>query len=446
MAVKSFPFPALAPAAPRPGWDRAVVAASPLFGAGVGFLTTAVLARVLSFDLLAVYLNWTYAATILTIVTGLGLPAANAYFAARDPRGVAVIHGNTLAAAGLAGCLGAVALAWGIGDGFSRFGLPWWFVPVFAAVVPLAAIVNGFGGTLLGERRNLLFGALNGTQGTVQCAGAVAILLAAMAPAGSFRAALAAHAAGFWVALAFAVLAAGRIGRPSPRTMSVSLRFSLLLWLHSALSILVQRADSLILSLFLSPYDVGVYALAAKLGDTLNYIPQGMNLALFVDLVNSSPERAARMAGVAIRLLWAAAGVLALALYAACATILPLFIPKITACRSLLPVLLAGAALGGPTYVLASCCQAFGKPGRVLSITATAFLSRALLLAGLGLAWGTEGARFAALGSAVLALAVGFRQTARVMGVPVRKLVLPSAEDMQVARRLLATVRGGFRP
>jgi O-antigen/teichoic acid export membrane protein len=444
MAVTSFSFPPLA-AVSRPGWDRAVVAASPLFGAGVGFLTTAVLARVLTFDLLAVYLNWTYAATILTIVTGLGLPAANAYFAAREPRNVPVIHGNTLAAAGAAGCLGALALAAGIGGGFSRFGLAWWFIPVFASVVPLAAIVNGFGGALLGERRNLLFGALNGTQGTVQCAGAVAILLAAMAPSGSFRAALAAHAAGFWVALAFALLAAGRIGRPSVPCMSASLRFSGLLWLHSILSILVQRADSLILSAFLSPYEVGVYALAAKLGDTLNYIPQGLNLALFADLVNSSPERAARMAGVTIRLLWAAAGVVALSLYAACATVLPLSIPKITACRSLLPVLLAGAALGGPSYVLVSCCQAFGKPGRVLSITTAAFVSRALLLAGLGQAWGTEGARFAALGSAVLALAVGFRQAARSMGVPVRRLALPCAEDIQVARRLFIAATRGLR-
>jgi O-antigen/teichoic acid export membrane protein len=412
-----------------------LVAVSPFLNATVGFLTAVLLANLLSLELFGAYLNWVYAATILAMVASFGLPAANAYAAAKSLELLAHIRGYSLAATWTAGAVGAAVLCVYVANAGVR--VPFWATLFLALTVPGMAALASLNGILLGSRENRRYLVFTGLPVWVQFVLLACVWAASAPPAQAFALALGAYAAGCAAALGWLLWAGYRVARPQFRLFRQAMRYALPLWVHSIFSVLVQRFDILLLTPMLTPVEIGVFALASKLADVLAYAPQGLSLALFSSFAQSGTESAYRSLGAAIRLYLVFGGLGGVAAWAGCAYVLPLFVSKAAAAVPLLPPLLAASALMGPLYLLCSFCQALGRSRAVLAITAGAFCIKLAFLLPMAAVGGLAAAPPAVLMGAFFALQAALAVTARVARRPLLELITPSRWDWRLAKAVL---------
>jgi O-antigen/teichoic acid export membrane protein len=193
--------------------------------------------------------------------------------------------------------------------------------------------------------------------------------------------------------------------------------------------------------MLLSPAEVGMFALAAKLADSLSYLPQGMALALVADLAQSNAAAAHRIAGAAIRLALAFTAAGGVVLYGFCAGVLPLFMPKVSATLDLIPTMFVASAALSPMYILWSLGQATGDSRTVLVITIWAFcLKLAMLATAVGIG-GLTSAPLAILIASICSVALAAWKVSDATKQPILELFTPRRGDWVLARHFIRLPR-----
>jgi O-antigen/teichoic acid export membrane protein len=125
-----------------------------------------------------------------------------------------------------------------------------------------------------------------------------------------------------------------------------------------------QRIDQLVLSLLVTPKELGLYAVAVSLSTSIAFLPQAAGIVAFSRGSGQHVEEAMQTAGVAFRtsLIWLL--IVCVLLFAIAPQLIrivfgPTFEGSILACRILLP----GALVTGLNFVLYSAASALGRPG-----------------------------------------------------------------------------------
>jgi O-antigen/teichoic acid export membrane protein len=416
-----------------------LVAASPFLNATIGFLSTGILAQILSFESFGLYLNWVYAAAVVSMVCCLGLSTANAYTAAKTPERIPEIRGYSLAVALAAGSLGAVALH--LYTSHAALAVPSWAAASLPLSVPFAVALYACNAVNLGNGENVRYVLYTGLPVWLQFCALAAVWAFPSHQALALPVALASYAAGFAVALAALLTSAPAVARPAAGMVRRTMHFAAPLWVHSIFVVLFQRIDVLLLSHMLSPTDVGRFALGSKLADVLSYAPHGLGLAMFASFVQSGTDRSFRRLGASIRLYFVFGGAGALAVWMGCAWVLPLVVPKVESTLPLLPLLLAAAVLLGPLYLLSTFCQARGDSRPVLGITAGSLLIKLAFLLPLVAAGGLRAAPPAVLTGAFFALLLALGITARAARRSAVQLLLPQRSDWGRVKELVPPIR-----
>lgn len=417
-----------------PDRRKLATALSPVFNAFTGLVATAVLARLLSVEYFGLYSSWIYAASILTIVFSLGFPAANSYLAARYSDSLDVIFGHAVATSLTFGLAGAVALLWYTQTASVTVPLLV-FLPV-ALLVPMTVAQSAINGALLGSGRHGLYAFVSGLQGVANVAFCTALLFVPADNQQIFHLAITGYAIATAIALAVNLGNTGRIGAPDLAFLWKCLPQSLPLWAHSIFSILLQRADVLVLSFILTPADVGTYALAGKLSESLSYLPQGMSLALFSDLARSHRNDAVRIAGSFSRICLLAGLAGALPAYLFFTFVLPSFVPAAAMASEFLPLMLTASVILGPVYLFCSFSQAAGQPRDVLAMTGVAVIARLSALTVSAVLGGLKAVPFALVLAAITASGFALALVARRTSAGARELIVPSRGELRIMRRL----------
>lgn len=296
----------------KSGFARDVLATfgTKMAAAGVGLLTSVLVARSLGPDGRGAFATVMTLAAIGMQFANLGLHSSNSYYLARDRSILPAVVANSLAFALVLGSLAGVLLtgvAWASGvvasAGAGAVGMAMASIPAGLAylllvnlLLPLQAVA-AFNRIEFGLR--LVMFALTG------------LAFAAMMPSVALMvgASLLAHVYG--IAAVWKVLRTeGGIarGHASRELLREQLPFALRAYLGSLFSFLVVRSDILMVQAIGGNSEAGHYAIAVTLADLIYMLPLSAGMLLFPRLAAMSDPTARR------RATWQAAGVIAAAM------------------------------------------------------------------------------------------------------------------------------------
>jgi len=323
----------------------------------------------------------TLSATIVQF-TNLGLPVSATYVVSQDvetaPSVVANAFWVSLIGAGGAGVLLAV-VAHAIGE---LTDTPISYLLLAAALAPPSLFFTIVANVLTGMER---FVAFNLIEAGSRAIAVVAIICAGIVGAGAGGFVGAAIAA-WTVAAAAAGWAALRGTHPrlgfNTALFTSGFRYSTKAYLVTLLGFLVLRANIFLLRRDFGPDDLGLYSIAAQLGDVLAIVPQAIALVLFPRLVRETTSRWASTVDATLMtsgLMVVACGVAAVI---AGPAIDLLYGPEFAPAATVLQIMLPGVFCLGVANVLLQYLGAEGLPRIVVAIWAGAFA----LLVGLSLA------------------------------------------------------------
>lgn len=229
-----------------------------------------------------------------------------------------------------------------------------------------ALILSGYSGNLFQGRQELrLFNLIRVIPAIVYMTGLVAVLLF---HAVSLKAVVAAQIAGFVSSLVIGAALAFQRLRPRLRfrwkAVTALLHFGWRTQVTNLANQFNQRVDQLILSLFVPPQQLGLYAVAVTLSNAITVFPQAAGIVTFSRGSGQARTDAHATIGTSFRasLLWLCVACLGLFLLAPVLirTVFgPGFNGSVLACRILLP----GALMIGLNQVLYNGCSALGRPG-----------------------------------------------------------------------------------
>jgi stage V sporulation protein B len=413
----------------------------------VGFATSVILANWLgpaSRGLLAIMIT---AATVGVAVAGLGLPMAVMYFASRDDADRPAIFGGTLLY-GVVLAAVAVPLVWLVHAPLARLlagghGGRVWILA--GAAVPLVFLDWTTHNQLLGKLRFGLYNAL--VFGSKVATLALAVVLVGVLSLG---------VAGGIVATmgASVVMIAGSLpsilGDGLPRLDGALFRrlasYGVRVQVGTLLQLLNYRLDVIVLGLFVPLARVGVYfvaALFAELVVTVANAFQSSVLPLVSHYEGRDEQRQTTVDAVRHHTF------LALIATAANAVFSPLVILVVLSHgyrSALLPffILLPSMVLLGAATVVAGDLRGRGRPGLTSVYSGVAVVVTIVLDFALIPPFGVVGAAVASVCAYAAYGIVSLRGLARVTGIPLRKLVVPTRADLALYRTRLR--RHVFRP
>jgi O-antigen/teichoic acid export membrane protein len=416
-------------------------------GFAIAFFSSILLARTLGpadRGLLAIMV---VVSTVVLAILGGGLQVAVQYYAGRRETSQRALLGNSFAYAGIVAAVcvpaflflhGPLARAFAEGRG----GLVW----VLAAVlVPLTFLDYTTAGQLCGR---LEFGLWNVLLIAARIASLAAIIVLVAVLGLGVAGGVVATAAGSIVVIAASTVRLLRLGRPRVDLglFRACMRYGTKAQIGAFFQFVNFRLDLLVLSLFASLTSVGHYAVAQTLAELTAYLGIAFQISVLPILARSDGEDQAETTTAAVR----HHGVLALVLVLGNALFAPLvllfgygseFRP------ALLPllVLLPGMWFMGTASLVVGDLRGRGRPGVASALKgATAVVTIVLDLA-LIPTFGVLGAAIASTLAYTTFGTISLVVLARIAGVRVRTLAIPTREDLAVyprlARQLLARVR-----
>jgi O-antigen/teichoic acid export membrane protein len=426
--------------------------AGQLGGFSVSFVSSILIARLLGPSdrgLLAIMLT---VATVAVALTGAGLASSVQYFASRRETPQPALLGNSLVYGVL---LAAVFVpvffvARGpLGDvlAHGRGGLVWLLA---GAIVPLTFLDFTTAGQLCGRLQFELWNVLLVAARllTLVCVG----LLVGIASLGVPGAIVATGAASMLV-IGVSCVTLMREGRPrfDTRLLAQEVLYGTRAQVGQLFQFLNYRFDLLILSLFSSLAAVGYYAVAQTLAELVIYLGTAFQISV-LPLVSrfEGDERQAATTQAAVR----HHGVLALGVIALNALVAPLvllfgygdaFRPALVP----LLVLLPGMWFLGTGNLISGDLRGRGRPGLTSVLKAAAAAVTVALDFALIPRFGVTGAAAASSIAYTFFGVISLSALARVSGVSVKQLVLPTRADLALyprAVRALAQRARGVRP
>jgi antigen flippase len=376
----------------------------------------------------------TLTATIVQFAN-LGLPVSNAYLAASDRSLARRLVANSLwvsLAGGLAGAVVAVSVH---AAGMLQ-DTPVTYLWLAAALAPASLFYLLGTNLLVGLERIQAFNAFELLSRTVVLAAIVAAGAAGAGAAGFVGASIAA-----WSVSALALgglLVAGR--RASLffdlEAFARGFRFATKAYVITALGFLVLRSNVFLLRREHGPGELGIYSVAAQLGDVLAILPQSVALVLFPRLVRDERSRweATRRAATAVAAVMLVACTLAAVL--ARPFIDLSFGAEFSGAARVLQLMLPGSLCLAVATVLSQYLASVGQPRSVVAVWAAAValvVALSLLLipghAGAGAAVSLS-CTYAALLAALVAIAWRYRrrQAGKPEAAPELEALPPAAE------------------
>ncbi len=229
----------------------------------------------------------------------LGLPASNTFFAARNPERTPHLFANSLWVSLVVGGGLGIAVALFAHAAGALQDTPSQYLWLAAALAPPTLFYLLAVNILVGRGQIRSF---NGLEFTIR-----AVLLPCLIGAGV----LGASASGFvavsivvWiVGGALAILLLSRYAQlslaPNLELLAVGFRYATKSYLITLLGFIALRGNIFMLRREVGPADLGLYSVAAQIGDVLTILPQAVALILFPHLVrdaNARWERTARAA------------------------------------------------------------------------------------------------------------------------------------------------------
>jgi O-antigen/teichoic acid export membrane protein len=236
---------------------------------------------------------------------------------------------------------------------------------VFLLFTP-ALILGGYPANLFQGRQDLLrFNVIRVAAPLLYLTGLVGLYFAGR---GSLTAIIVCHLAGWLAALAIGSVTVGRILKPRIQWNSAAIprliNFGARTQVTNLANYFNQRIDQLLLSLFVPPRQLGLYAVAVTLSIGVTVFPQALGIVTFSRGSSQPSDDAKRTIGVSFRaaLLWLLIG--CSLLYVLTPFLIRLlfgaaFDDSIVACRILLP----GTLFIGLNQVLYNGASALGRPG-----------------------------------------------------------------------------------
>jgi O-antigen/teichoic acid export membrane protein len=416
-------------------------------GFAVAFLSSILLARTLGPSdrgLLAIMVVITSVALALS---GAGLQVAVQYYAGWRETPQRGLLGNTLAYGGVLAVLFVplfLLLHEPIAQAFShgRGGLVW---VLAALLIPLTFVDYSTAGQLCGR---LEFGFWNVLLVVARIASLIAVIVLVVALGFGVAGGILATATSSVVVICVATARLLRDGRPRVDLglFLRSVRYGTKAQVGAFFQFINFRLDVLMLSLFTPLVSVGQYVVAQTLAELVTYLGLAFQISVLPLLARLEGERAAETSSAAVR----HHGLLALVLVLANAVFAPLvllfgygnaFRPALVPLLILVP----GMWFMGTGSLVVGDLRGRGRPGLASAVKGGA----ALVTIGLDLAlippFGVVGAAVAST-LAYAAFGIGSLVVlSRIAGIPIRRLAVPTREDLAVywraGRALAARVR-----
>lgn len=231
--------------------------------------------------------------------------------------------------------------------------------------------------------------------------------------------------------------------RPEPDALGAIIRATLPLHGANIFYFLNQRADVFFLQATHGTTEVGLYALAVNLAQTILLLSYALGVPLLPAVAAASdPRQAAEIAAAACRRFVFLSGCASILAGALAIPLLPVIFGRdFAASISPLLILLPGMIAYGLGNILVSYFAGVGRNSINLAVSS---LGLVLTVAGnlaLTRAYGATGAALASLlaylGIAVVSLLAFSRRT----GLPVRRLIVPDGNTLRSSMRMLAHLR-----
>jgi O-antigen/teichoic acid export membrane protein len=361
----------------------------------------------------SLYALLTAALSLGQTLASFGSPRTASYHHARGERG-RLFAWLFLVAAGLSLLFVAAAASASIRERFFP-EVPPGLLLLGLSPLPLLLISDSLAATLLAARRERAYA----VHLIVRTAGVAAVLAVSLASTERLRVLLTGRLiVAAAVALLLALMARARPDwRAAASFAPEALRFAGPAAASSGLIALHRRADVLLLSAFGRTPEIGGYALAYALSESVWMISDSLEAALFPDLTRLPDPEARRVAAEALRkYALGAAAVFLVGLVAGVGILQTVFADRQPAAPRLFPLALAGAVAWGATRPAASYLYSRGRGATLVALHATGVAVNIALcviaIPRLG-ALGAAAATAASYGLEAAILLLVFRNTSR---------------------------------
>jgi O-antigen/teichoic acid export membrane protein len=256
-----------------------------------GLATSIVTARFLGQSGRGEYFFMVTLAALIVQFGNLGLPASNTYFAARDPERTPHLLANAFwVSLGVGGGIGAGIALFAHAAGMLQ-DTPASYLWLSAALAPPTLFYLLATAVLVGRGQIRSFNALEFTVRAVLLLVLVAAGVAGAEATGFVGVSVVASLGGCVAAVALVGRYATISLEPSRELIVVGFRYATKAYLVTLLAFVALRGNVFLLRREFGPADLGLYSIAAQIGDVLAVLPAAVALILFPSLVREDGGR-----------------------------------------------------------------------------------------------------------------------------------------------------------
>jgi O-antigen/teichoic acid export membrane protein len=420
----------------------ASVAVATATHSALALILSVLLARVLGPEGRGSYALLTLAAMMGAALGTLGFESAAVFILGRHPEKARAVLSGSLLLAATSGVIVAALLRWATTGSASWFpsaarGL----VGVAGLAIPFLILTSLLNGVLIGLGR-VSESAWLGTAGVALSL--LLVSLASLAPVQRLGAVVWAFTLCAAIqALVPFVLVTKSVGGPlvDPRpAFTGGLGYSLTSHGSTVLHMLHLRADVFLMSLFLGPREIGLYALAQAVCEWVWLLPRSAATVLFPVVAGSEVDRALSATTRTCRGAFSLAGLAALGLGLAAPWLIPaLFGSAFNGSVPAIHLLLPGIWVGSIAGSLSSFLAGRGRPDLPLLTSLTSVTLNVSLNLALIPRHGIAGAAVASAVSYSLMTGVNIILSRRMAAFPVSDLFLLQKNDLRLIRREMRT-------
>jgi O-antigen/teichoic acid export membrane protein len=315
--------------------------------------------------------DYFFIATLSALIVqfaNLGLPASNTYFAARDPQRIGQLLSNS--------CWIAIVVGGGIGAGIAVFAqaagalqdTPVSYLWLAAALAVPSLLYLFVSNILVGRGQIRSFNALEVAVRGVLLPALVAAGVIGLGAPGFIVVSIVVWATACIAGVVLVARYASLTYRPNLELLAVGFRYATKSYVITLAGFLALRGNVFLVRREVGPADLGLYSIAAQIGDVLTILPAAVAMILFPDLVRDSAGRwdRARAAALWVALIMAVV-CLATAIFAGPVIELAFgaeFAPSTRVLQIMLPSVFALAVAG----VLSQYLAAIGLPRPMLGV------------------------------------------------------------------------------
>jgi O-antigen/teichoic acid export membrane protein len=370
--------------------------------------------------------------TALAGLGSLGILDATSFFSANGQIQRRTVIGSAAAVlAGLSVILTAIGIPL-IAIVLSRYGVEAVHLGRYALIlVPAFLFGTALGVSVLGTGRVALFNALRSLQPLALAAGAIILYIAGATTIPMFLGiTIAAYLINLAAALIVCLAVVGAAWRVEPGTVRDMLRYGARSHVGYVSSSLNVQLGQMVMSMFLAPAALGLYAVGYSLASAMLFIPGALVASSFPDMASHQSGNKMELLGRTVRMTALLCGAIALLLVPAAPLAIRIvfgeaFLPAVP----IMQVLVLATLLLAVNTVLAVGLRALNQPmlasrAEIVSLACTA-VALAVFLPALG----PIGAALSLLVAQLVMALYLLRQLKRGFGFHARALVLPQRSD-----------------